>query len=351
VTAVATHADRALVGVEAIRAARDRIAGRVHRTLLRESPALSRRAGHPVLLKLEHHQITGAFKLRGATNAVLSLPPELRARGVTAASTGNHGRALAHAAREAGVRCIVCMSSLVPRNKVAAIEALGAEARIVGLSQDDAQVEVDRLVAEEGMVSLPPFDHPDIIAGQGTLGLEILEALPEAETLVVPLSGGGLIAGIAMAAKTLKPSVRMVGVSMQRGAAMHESLAAGRPVPVEELPTLADSLGGGIGLDNRHTFAMVRDLVDEIILVDEAEIAAGIRHAYAEERQIVEGGAAVGIAALLQAPRPQWGTTVVLLSGGNIDMDLHRRIAGGENPDLLAERQAQPPAAQEARHA
>jgi threonine dehydratase len=145
--------------------------------------------------------------------------------------------------------------------------------------------------------------------------------------------------------------VRIVGVSMHRGAAMHESLAAGRPVPVEELPTLADSLGGGIGLDNRHTFAMVRDLVDEIILVDEAEIAAGIRHAYAEERQIVEGGAAVGIAALLQAPRPQWGTTVVLLSGGNIDMDLHRRIAGGENPDLLAERQAQQPAAQEARHA
>jgi threonine dehydratase len=121
---------------------------------------------------------------------------------------------------------------------------------------------------------------------------------------------------------------------------MHESLKAGHPVPVEELPTLADSLGGGIGLKNRHTFAMVRDLVDEVILVDEVEIAQAIRHAYAEERQIVEGGAAVGIAALLQAPRPQWGTTVVLLSGGNIDMDLHRRIVGGENPDLLAERQA-----------
>ncbi len=333
-------------------AARRRLAGRLRLTPLELSPSLTARHGAPVHLKCEHHQITGAFKLRGATNAVLSLPPELRARGVTAASTGNHGRALAHAAREAGVRCIVCMSSLVPRNKVAAIEALGAEARIVGLSQDDAQVEVDRLVAEEGMVSLPPFDHPDIIAGQGTLGLEILEALPEAETLVVPLSGGGLIAGIAMAAKTLKPSLRVVGVSMRRGAAMHESLAAGRPVPVEELPTLADSLGGGIGLDNRHTFAMVRDLVDEVILVDEAEIAAGIRHAYAEERQILEGGAAVGIAALLQAPRPDWGTTVILLSGGNIDMELHRRIVGGENPDLLAERQAQQQPAREAqRHA
>src|SRR5690606_25857254 len=154
---------------------------------------------------------------------VLALPPELRARGVTAASTGNHGRGLAHPAKAAGARCIVCMSALVPRNKVAALEALGAEARIVGLSQDDAQVEVDRLVAEEGMVSLPPFDHPDIIAGQGTLGLEMLEDLPEAETLLVPLSGGGLIAGIALAAKCLKPTIRVIGVSQTRGPAMHRS--------------------------------------------------------------------------------------------------------------------------------
>jgi len=321
-------------------AARRRIAGQVRRTPLTPSPSLTARHRAPVHLKCEHHQITGAFKLRGATNAVLSLPPELRAKGVTAASTGNHGRGLAHAAKEAGVRCIVCMSALVPGNKVEAIKALGAEARIVGLSQDDAQVEVDRLVAEEGMVTLPPFDHPDIIAGQGTLGLEMLEDLPEAETLVVPLSGGGLIAGIALAAKTLKPDVRIVGVSQDLGPAMHDSLKAGHPVPVEELPTLADSLGGGIGLKNAHTFAMVRDLVDEVILVSEREIAEAIRHAYAEERQIIEGGAAVGIAALLQAPRPQWGTTVILLSGGNIDMAPHARIAGGENPDLLAEYQA-----------
>ncbi|MGE5768253.1 MAG: hydroxyectoine utilization dehydratase EutB [Bacteroidota bacterium] len=321
-------------------AARRRIAGQVRRTPLVASPTLTARLGAAVHLKCEHHQITGAFKLRGATNAVFSLTAEQRAKGVTAASTGNHGRGLAHAAKAAGARCIVCMSALVPRNKVDAIEALGAEARIVGLSQDDAQVEVDRLVAEEGMVSLPPFDHPDIIAGQGTLGLEMLEDLPEAETLLVPLSGGGLIAGIALAAKTLKPEIRVIGVSQTLGPAMHESLKAGRPVPVEELPTLADSLGGGIGLDNRLTFAMVRRLVDEVILVDEAEIAGAIRHAYREERQIVEGGAAVGIAALLREGKAEWGTTVVLLSGGNIDMALHQRIVGGANPDLLAERQA-----------
>jgi len=327
--------------------ARRRLEGRLRRTPLVASPSLTGRHGAPVHLKCEHQQITGAFKLRGATNAVLALPPEARAKGVTAASTGNHGRALAHAARAAGIPCVVCMSALVPANKVEAIEALGAEARIVGLSQDDAQVEVDRLVAEEGMVALPPFDHADIIAGQSTLGLEMLEDLPEAETLLVPLSGGGLIAGIAMAAKTVKPSIRVVGISMQRGAAMHDSLKAGHPVPVEELPTLADSLGGGIGLNNRHSFAMVRDLVDEVLLVSEEEIAGAIRHAYAEERQVIEGAAAVGIAALLAAPHPapkssEWGVTIALLSGGNIDMTLHQRIVAGENPDLLAERQGQP---------
>jgi threonine dehydratase len=329
--------------------ARRRLAGRIRRTPLADSPSLTDRHGAPVYLKCEHHQITGAFKLRGATNAVLALPAEARARGVTAASTGNHGRALAHAARAAGIPCIVCMSTLVPRNKVAAIEALGAEARIVGLSQDEAQVEVDRLVAEDGLAALPPFDHADIIAGQGTLGLEILEELPEAETLLVPLSGGGLIAGVALAAKAMKPSVRVVGLSMERGAAMQASLAAGRPVAVEELPSLADSLGGGIGLANRHTFAMVRALVDEVLLLGEAAIAAGIRHAYAEERQVIEGAAAVGIAALLGRPRPEWGVTVALLSGANIDMDLHRRIVAGETPDLLAEQQAPP--AKDARHA
>jgi threonine dehydratase len=320
-------------------AARRRLTGRVLHTPLVASPSLAARCGTPVHLKCEHRQTTGAFKLRGATNAVLLLTPEERAKGVVAASTGNHGRALAHAAHAEGLPCIVCMSALVPRNKIEAIEALGAEARIVGLSQDEAQVEVDRLVAEAGMAALPPFDHPDIIAGQGTLGLEILDDLPAAETLLVPLSGGGLIAGIALAAKAVKPAIRVVGVSMERGAAMQASLAAGHPVAVEELPTLADSLGGGIGLANRHTFAMVRALVDEVILVSEAEIAAALRHAYAEEGQVIEGAAAVGIAALLRGPRQEWGVTVALLSGGNIDAELHRRIVAGETPDLMAEQQ------------
>ncbi|MCB8836423.1 hydroxyectoine utilization dehydratase EutB [Aurantimonas sp. VKM B-3413] len=318
-----------IVALPEIQEAASRIAGNVRRTPVELSHSLSDRAGVPVYLKLEHRQITGAFKLRGATNAVLSLSAADRARGVACASTGNHGRALAHAASNLGIRCIVCMSKLVPENKRDAIAALGAEARIVGKSQDEAQREVDRLVAEEGFTDIPPFDHRAIVAGQGTIGLEMLDDVPEAETILVPLSGGGLIAGIAAAVKGRKPDARVIGISMERGAAMQASLSAGRPVEVEELPTLADSLGGGIGLANSWTFEAVRDLVDEVVLLSEAEIAAGIRHAYFEEREIVEGGAAVGIAALLAGKvRPQ-GPVVTLLSGRNIAMDLHRSVVNG----------------------
>lgn len=313
-----------------IEAARERIAGKIVATPIVPSPSLTEKVGVPVMLKLEHRQTTGSFKLRGASNALASLSPEENKRGVIAASTGNHGRALAHAAKLEGLRAVICMSRLVPGNKVEEIRRLGAEVRIVGRSQDDAQAEVDRLVAEEGLVMLPPFDHPAIVAGQGTLGLEIVEQAGEFDTLIVQVSGGGLAAGIAAAVKALRPAARIVGVSMERGAAMRASLDAGRPVAVDEEPTLADSLGGGIGLDNRLTFAMCRQLLEDVVLLTEEEIAAGIRHAYAEEREIVEGAGAVGIGALLSGKvRPQ-GAAVVLISGRNIDMDLHRKVVCGE---------------------
>ncbi|MET3523246.1 hydroxyectoine utilization dehydratase EutB [Mesorhizobium abyssinicae] len=318
-----------------IRAARERIAGKVERTPTVQSQSLTDRIGHPVHLKLEHRQTTGAFKLRGASNAIASLSPEDKTRGVVAASTGNHGRALAHAARLDGIRAVICMSRLVPENKLDAIRRLGAEIRIVGNSQDDAQKEVEKLVAEQGLVMLPPFDHPDIIAGQGTLGLEIIEQVPEAASVVVPLSGGGLAAGVAAAVKGVSPNTKVIGISMARGAAMKASLDAGRPVEVEELPTLADSLGGGIGLDNRLTFGMCRDLLDDVILLSEGEIAAGIRHAYEEEREIVEGAGAVGIAALLAGKVKTAGPAVLILSGRNIDMALHRQIVCGEAPSTV----------------
>lgn len=316
--------------------AKRRISSHVVQTPLRDCAALTARAGHPVRLKCEHQQITGSFKLRGATNAVLSLDAEGRSAGVTAASTGNHGRALSYAARAAGARAIICMSKLVPANKVRAIEALGAEARIIGESQDDALVEAERLAKADGLTMVPPFDTQDVIAGQGTLGLEILEQAPDTEVLLAPLSGGGLISGVALAAKTLNPKIKVVGITMERGAAMHASLAAGKPVGVREVATLADSLGGGIGLANRLTFAMVRDLVDEVVLVSEAEIAEGMRFAYFEEGEVIEGAAAVGIAALLAGKVTPQGPAAIILSGKNIDMTLHQAIMAGETPDLGA---------------
>jgi threonine dehydratase len=318
------------VTLQDIYRARRAIAGRIRRTPLAVSDSLSRAAGAPVHLKLEHLQITGSFKLRGATNAVLALSPEQRGKGVVGVSTGNHGRGLAYAARQAGARCVICMSRLVPQNKVEAIKALGAEVRIVGASQDEAQREVDSLVAEQGMTILPPFDHADVIAGQGTLGLELIEHLPELETCIVPLSGGGLIAGIARAIKSANPHARVVGVTMAQGAAMYQSQKAGRPVEVEETASLADSLGGGIGQGNRYTFAMVRELVDELLLVEEDQIADAIHHAYWREQQIIEGGAAVGIAALRAGLVERPGVTAVVLSGGNTDMAQHARLIRGE---------------------
>ncbi|MDA9967184.1 hydroxyectoine utilization dehydratase EutB [bacterium] len=319
-----------------IEAARTLIAPTIHRTCTERSASLSDKMGVPVHLKLEHHQRTGSFKLRGATNAVLNLTDAQRAQGVVGVSTGNHGRGLAYAARQNGVRCIICMSELVPQNKIDGIKAQGAEVRIVGRSQDDAQVEVDQLVSD-GMTMIPPFDHPNIIAGQGTIGLELAEDLLYLTTALVQMSGGGLISGVAAALKARLPNIKVVGVSMERGAAMYHCQKAGKPMIVPELATLADSLGGGIGLDNAFTFGMTRDLVDDIVLVSEAEIAGAIRHAYWQENQIIEGAGSVGIAALLSGKVRPDGPTALLLSGGNIDMALHHRIIAGEDVDVTAE--------------
>ena len=307
-------------------AARRRIEGRVTRTPLIESAALSRIAGTPVYLKLETMQPTGSFKLRGATNA-LAILAERGISKVVTASTGNHGRAVAHAARALGMQAVVCMSALVPQNKVDAVDALGARVVIVGKSQDEAQVEALRLVRDEGFAFVPPFDDMNVIAGQATIGLEIMETLPDTASIAVPLSGGGLFSGVAFAAKKIRDDITMTGVTMERGAAMHASLAAGRPVHVDEVETLADSLGGGIGLDNQHTFAMTQTLIDNVVLLDEASIARGIVFAYCEERLVMEGAAAVGIAAILDGRIDvKRGPVVLVISGSNIDMNLHRRL-------------------------
>jgi threonine dehydratase len=221
------------------------------------------------------------------------------------------------------IRCIICMSELVPNNKIEGIKALGAEVRLIGKNQDEAQEEADRLSIEEGMTYISPFDNVDVIAGQGTLGLEIHRQMPELKYAFVPLSGGGLICGVAKALKSLNPNLKMIGVSMDRGAAMYESQKAGKPIFVQEEESLADALTGGIGLDNRYTFDLTKELVDDIILVTEKEIAEGIHYAYWHESQIVEGAGAVAIASLLNNKFSPKGPSLALMCGRNINIEKH----------------------------
>lgn len=314
-----------------IHAAANTIRGIADATPLVPSPFMSERAGAEFLLKLENMQPIGAFKLRGALNAVAGVGD---AAGVTCCSTGNHGRGVAYAARARGMRAVVCMSELVPQAKVDGIRALGAEVHIKGRSQDDALAQSLRLVREEGLVEISPFDDPLVIAGQGTIGLEILSARPDVTTLLVPLSGGGLAAGVALAAKAINPGIRVVGITMDRGAAMYESIRAGKPVEVEEVASLADSLGGGIGLNNRLSFPMCRDLLDEVVLVSEDEIYHAMQVLYYEDRIVAEGACVVGLAAVLNGKVTLDGPSATIVTGRNLDMPTFTRIVTGQDVDL-----------------
>ena len=303
----------------------------VRHTPLVPSHSLGETTGVPVFLKLETMQDIGAFKIRGATNKLLHLSPEERKRGVVAISTGNHGRGVAAAAQKLGIRAVICMGSLVPENKIAGIKAYGAEVRIIGNSQDDAEVEAKRLIEEEGMIEVHPFDDLHVAAGQGTIGLELLQDLPGIKTVIIPVSGGGLAGGIAFAMKSMSPEIRVVGVSMERGPAMIESLKAGKPVPVEEVSTLADSLGGGIGMENKLTFDLCRDYLDETVLVTEAQIASAMAHLFLEERVVVEGGGSVGVAALRNGlVKDLEGPVAIIVSGRNVDTTKLHNLIGKE---------------------
>jgi threonine dehydratase len=301
--------------------ARKRISPVAYRTPLIASATLSSLVDAQVYLKPEYHQKTGSFKIRGAANKILSLSEAERSRGVITASTGNHGRAVAFVALAFGVGATVCLSEGVPKNKVEALRELGAEVVIFGQNQDDAFEKAAELQEKHGQVLIPPFDDAAIIAGQGTIGLEIIEDLPTVDQILVPVSGGGLISGIARTAKAMSPDIEVVGVSMQRAPVMYHSLLAGKPVRMREEETLADSLRGGIGLDNRYTFQMVQKYVDQIVLVSEKEIAEAMRFALRQHHIVLEGAGAVGIAALLHRKVEVVKKRVAaVLSGGNADM-------------------------------
>lgn len=315
--------------------ARRRIAGLALRTPLLRSESLSRRWNCEAWLKLDNLQPTGAFKLRGAANALLGLDPAQRARGVVTMSTGNFGRALAYAGQRLGVPVKVCISRLVPANKVEALRRSGAELVIHGASQDEADLAARRLRDEQGLAYVPPFDDPLVIAGQGTCGLEIIEEQPDIDLVFAGLSGGGLVAGLGLALKGINPAAEVIGVSMSQGAAMLESLAAGRPVQVLEAPSLADSLGGGIGLDNAWTFAMTQRYMDRGYRVDEVQIARAMLHFLREEKLLVEGAAAVGVAAVEQHQLDLSGRRVAfVVSGQNLSTETFAEACrlAGERP-------------------
>jgi threonine dehydratase len=305
----------------------------IYRTPLIESQWLSKLSGCRIFLKLESLQVTGSFKIRGATNKILSLKKEEKKRGVIAVSSGNHGRAVAYVARNFEIPAVVCVSETVPENKVSAIQDLDAEVLILGKTYDEATEGALEVQIERGLTMIHPFDDPFVIAGQGIIGLELLKEGPDIDTVIVPLSGGGLLGGIALGLKSINPAIQTIGVSMDKGAAMIESLKAGKVVEIVEEPSLADALIGGLGPDNSYTFNIIQKYVDQTVLVAEHEIAAGMTFALEKEHLVVEGGGAVGIAALLAGKVHNLGKKVaVVISGSNVNLSTLIESAQGHYP-------------------
>ncbi len=314
--------------IRAVWEARKRIFSIINKTPCIQSPILSEKAGRNVYLKLENVHDIGAFKVRGAANKILSLGEDEKKRGVATYSTGNHGMAVAYVAKKLGIDATVCISNRVPIAKVDSLKRLGAKIEIVGESQDAAGERCYELEKEFGMTVIEPFDDPFVIAGQGTIGLELLEDLPNLTDVIVPLSGGGLLSGVGLGLKSSHPDIRVTGVSMERSAVMYESLKAGKPIQMEECETLADSLLGGIGLDNQYTFSMVQQFMDDVILIPEDEIAYSMAYMMDKHRIIMEGAAATGVAAILGDKIPyQDGDIAVIVSGHNVDLSVLLSVA------------------------
>ena len=313
-----------VVPLEALRSAAKGLEGIAVRTPLLQAPVLSHRLGVPVALKCEHLQPIGAFKIRGAYTAVSRIPPDRRDRGVITYSSGNHGQAVAYAARLLGTQAVVVMPERAPAIKVEGVKRYGGEVVIAGNSSAERWRQACAIAEERGLTMVPPYESLDVIAGQGTCGLEILEDWPEVETIVVPVGGGGLIAGIAAAVSALKPSVRVVGVEPAGAPKLSQALEAGRPVKLDRTDSLADGLLPlSIG---ELPFSVLSEVVRESILVSEEEIAAAVRLLSREMGLSPEPSGAVTTAALLSGRLAISGPTAAVVSGGNVDPDLLARL-------------------------
>ncbi len=314
-----------------VAAARSSIAPLIRRTPVMRVRELEESGGSRIFLKLENLQVTGSFKVRGAANRILALSAEERQQGVVACSSGNHGRAVAYVAGLKEIPAVICVPDWVDPVKKEGMERAGARVVLAGGSYDEAEERALSLAEEEGRIFVQPFDDPWIAAGQGTLGLELLEEVPGLSTVLVPLSGGGLAGGIAYAIKEHRPEVRIVGVSAARARVMYESLQVGHPISMAEEETLAEALAGGIGLSNRFTLPLVKELVDEHVLVEEDAIREAMLYGTNALHVLLEGGGAVALAALLgrkcHLPAQKDGEgTAVILSGGNVSMSRLRAL-------------------------
>ena len=305
------------VSLDDIRAARRELEGIAVRTPMEESRWLSALTGGTVRLKCENLQRTGSFKARGAYVRISRLSPEERARGVVAASAGNHAQGVALAAQLLGIRSTVFMPEGAPIPKENATRGYGADVVFEGTVLEESLIGARRFAAETGAVLIHPFDHVDIVAGQGTLGLEVLEQVPDAATVLVPTGGGGLLAGTALAIKAQRPDVRLVGVQAAGATAYPGSLARGGPVALTSMKTMADGIA--VGRPGDITFAAVRDHVDEIVTVSEDSLARALLALLERAKMVVEPAGAAAVAALLDNPTAFSTPTVALLSGGNID--------------------------------
>jgi threonine dehydratase len=313
-----------VVPLEALRDAARGLEGIAVRTPLMEVAALTSRFAVPVSLKCEQLQPIGAFKIRGAYTAISRISPENRAQGVITYSSGNHGQAVAFAARRLGIRSVVVMPERAPAVKVEGVKRLGGEVVIAGNSSSERYRQAQALAQEQGLAMVPPYESLDVIAGQGTCGLEILEELPDVETILVPVGGGGLIAGVAAAVAAIKPSVRVVGIEPVGAPKLARALEAGRPVKLDHTESMADGLLPlSIG---ELPFAVLSPVVREAIQVSEEEIAGAVRFLFHEAQLSVEPSGAVTTAALLSGRVRPTGTTVAIVSGGNVDPILLQRL-------------------------
>ncbi len=314
-----------MISLDKIKEAHKKIASYVNYTPLIHSDFLSQK--RTVKLKLESLQKTGSFKLRGALNKLISLSDDQRNKGVIAVSTGNHGKGVAYAASLLGIKSTIYMSCMVPEYRKSAIESLGAKVVIIGKNSDEADLHARNVSKNEKIPLIHPFDDEEIIAGQGTAGLEMIKDFPEVDTVIVPTSGGGLIGGVAIALKLQKPSIKVIGVSMERGPSMYESLKKGKPVDVEELETLADCLGGSIGLKNKYTFNIAKETIDDFVLINEKKIAEGIRLNFFEHKIVTEGAAATSVMVVKDNLSLHLGKNIIcLICGGNIETKLFNKI-------------------------